>query len=428
MELLKEVFRHDVQPARGCTEPAAIALACSKALAAANNNQTDSNTVINEVHVTINPGILKNAMGVIIPNSQGEKGCAMAAALGVLGGDSNAGLEVLHNIKPEHLTTAQYMIKNEIVKVVVDTSLDDFYISAIVKTSNGLGHVIVKGGHTNITLIECDRRIIYEADVSASVDNSSHTKMKDALFEMTIDNLVELAKNMDESDREHVRSGIAMNLAAAAAGRELGKYGSVLAEKINGSHNLIETSSVLTACATDARMSGANLSVMSSGGSGNQGVITILVPYNVGKSNNVAEKIIEESIALAHLVNSYIKVFTGDLSPICGCAISAGVGAAAAIVYQSGKLDKIGMAINTTISGIAGILCDGAKCGCTLKVLPSVASCIHAANFAINGLGASENDGIIGCTPEITIHNLGKICKSILSVDNVLIKIMTDKI
>jgi L-cysteine desulfidase len=186
----------------------------------------------------------------------------------------------------------------------------------------------------------------------------------------------------------------------------------------------------MTAAAADARMAGMSYPVMSSGGSGNQGIVAILVPYNVGRHFGVAEERIVKSICLSHLLNSYVKCYTGDLSPICGCAIAAGVGAAAAIVYQqAGKdLAKVTLAVNTLISDLGGMLCDGAKGGCALKVVSSADAAIRAAYMALNGHGITSVEGFVGRTAEETIWNLSRISDvGMAKADDTMIEIMMEK-
>ncbi|MBN1154699.1 L-serine ammonia-lyase, iron-sulfur-dependent, subunit alpha, partial [candidate division KSB1 bacterium] len=169
---------------------------------------------------------------------------------------------------------------------------------------------------------------------------------------------------------------------------------------------------------------------MSSGESGNQGIVAILVPYNVGKYFHIDERRIIESIGLSHLLNAYVKQFTGSLSPLCGCAIAAGVGATAAIVYQQNGKDMKGitLAINNLVSDIGGMFCDGAKSGCAFKVVSSTEAAIRAAYMGINHYGNTELEGFIGCTVEETIRNLGKLSVvGMAQVDPTMIDIMVDK-
>ncbi|MBO5010986.1 MAG: L-serine ammonia-lyase, iron-sulfur-dependent, subunit alpha, partial [Elusimicrobiaceae bacterium] len=224
-----------------------------------------------------------------------------------------------------------------------------------------------------------------------------------------------------------------MNLKAAELGQALQKVGFYIKELVRKKllqMDLISSTKILTACAADARMDGQAVPVMASGESGNQGVVTILVPWKVGKEMNADEKTILKSIALSHLLNGYVKVFTGELAPICGCAIAAGVGATAAIVYQQrGNCAKaVTLAINNIISDIGGMLCDGAKSGCALKVVSSTDAAIRAAYMAVHDYGITEVEGFVGRTAEETIQNLGNISSvGMRRVDPMIVNIMQEK-
>jgi L-cysteine desulfidase len=192
----------------------------------------------------------------------------------------------------------------------------------------------------------------------------------------------------------------------------------------------MNSAKILASRAADARMDGIAIPVMSSGESGNQGIMAILVPYHIGKQMKVKEETILKSIALSHLLNGYVKCYTGELAPICGCAIAAGVGASAAIVYQQKGADvkAITLAVNNIISDIGGMLCDGAKSGCALKVVSSVDSALRAAFMGINRYGITEVEGFVGKTAEETIQNLSKISKiGMASVDSTIVGIMQEK-
>jgi L-cysteine desulfidase len=238
---------------------------------------------------------------------------------------------------------------------------------------------------------------------------------------------------MDDEDSRDIRRGIDMNLKIAEAGQNLKKVGYYISNLMHKGFILEDVFSaikILTASAADARMAGLSYPVMSSGGSGNQGVVAILVPWKVGEFFHIEESKVIRSIALSHLINGYIKCFTGDLSPLCGCAIAAGVGAAVAIVYQQfGKdINKITLAVNNLISDLGGMLCDGAKGGCALKVASSTDSAIRAAYMAMNDHGITQTEGFIGKTAEETIWNLTAISKlGMAKVDDTMLGIMINK-
>jgi len=224
-----------------------------------------------------------------------------------------------------------------------------------------------------------------------------------------------------------------MNFKISQAGQELKKVGYYISSLVSNGYlpeDVISYSKISVASASDARMEGLNLPVMSSGGSGNQGIVSILVPYNIGKALKVSENKIVQSIALSHLINSYIKCYTGDLSPLCGCAIAAGVGAAVAVVYQlqGSDIRKINLAVNNLISDLGGMLCDGAKGGCALKVVSSAESAIRSAYMALNNHGITEMEGFIGKSAEETIFNLSKISDlGMAKVDDIMLEIMKNK-
>jgi len=220
----------------------------------------------------------------------------------------------------------------------------------------------------------------------------------------------------------------------AEAGKDLKKVGHYLSDLIQKGFfqdDILSSSKIMTSSAADARMAGVNHPVMASGGSGNQGIVAILVPYHVGQYFDIPEDRIVESIALSHLLNGYVKCFTGSLSPICGCAIAAGVGASAAIVYQQSgaHMDRITLAINNIISDLGGMLCDGAKGGCSLKVVSATDSAIRSAYMALNDYGITAVEGFVGKTAEETIYNLSRISEvGMAKADDVMLDIMTEKI
>jgi L-cysteine desulfidase len=301
----------------------------------------------------------------------------------------------------------------------------------LLKTSEDTATAIIENGHTNLVYLEKNNTQIFQKD--GETEPSHDKDYKRYLKGMRISDLADLAENMDAEDCDYVRQGVKMNLRLSEAGRSLKKvsyYLSNLRKKGYLAEGVFSSTEILTASATDARMAGMDFPAMASGGSGNQGIVATLVPYNVGKFFEIEEKKIVRSIALSHLMNSYIKCFTGDLSPLCGCAIAAGVGAAVAIVYQQkGKdMEKITLAVNNLISDIGGMLCDGAKGGCALKVVSSSDSAIRSAYMALNDHGITEKEGFVGKTAEETIYNLSRVSEiGMQKADDTMLGIMMAK-
>lgn len=254
-----------------------------------------------------------------------------------------------------------------------------------------------------------------------------------SLRRASLRDLLAAADGMDAADLAYVARGVEMNLAASRAGAELEKVGFYLKDLLKRGYlqdDVFSSAKILTASACDARMDGRPIPVMSSGESGNQGIVAILVPYSVGRAFGVEDDLVLRSIGLSHLMNAYVKLYTGGLAPICGCAIAAGVGAAAAIVYQQNGADVQGvtLAVNNVISDLGGMLCDGAKSGCALKVVSSTDAAIRAGYMGIHHYGITAREGFVGRSAEETIRNLGRISTVGMDrVDRTIVGIMKGK-
>ena len=424
MNILSEVLKHDVFPALGCTEPIAVAYAASAA-----GKQLDGE--ISEIHISVDPGVYKNGFAVAIPNTGGERGNLIAGVLGALIRRPELKMEVMGCVTEDMLSRAKTLIQTDKADIRCDRSKRLLYIDVFLRTEEDSARAVIEGSHTNIVRLEHNGREIFRSDdtLYGSEDNAFRAELRHASIAM----LVDMAEQIEQPDYDYVKRGIDMNLRMCKEGRSLRKVGHFISElvvKKQREDSIFSSCETMTSAAADARMGGLNLPVMSSGGSGNQGIVAILVPYFVGKHYDLEEGVIVRSIALSHLINSYIKCFTGDLSPLCGCAIAAGVGAAVAIVYQrSGKdMSKITLAANNLISDLGGMLCDGAKEGCALKVASSTNSSIRSAHMALNNHGISHVEGYVGTSPEDTIRNLSQIGAIGMSLANdTMLNIMIEK-
>ncbi|MCG2829514.1 MAG: L-serine ammonia-lyase, iron-sulfur-dependent, subunit alpha, partial [Desulfobacteraceae bacterium] len=312
MNILKEVLKHEVFPALGCTEPIAIAYAAS---IAAREIKGD----IEEIDITVDPGVYKNGFAVTVPNTGGEKGNLIAGVLGALIKKPELKMEILQKVSDEDIRYAKALIQAGKAKISYDNSKTDLYVEVFVKSEKSSARAVIQNTHTNLVVLEKDSQSLVKKELK---DKSSVAhEYRTILLEMQISEIIELAQQIDDEDYDYIKSGIDMNLEISKAGQKLHKVGYYIYELVQRGLILDDTfssSKILTASAADARMAGLNFPVMSSGGSGNQGIVAILVPYNVGKFFKIKERRIVESIALSHLINSYVKCFTGDLSPICG--------------------------------------------------------------------------------------------------------------
>jgi L-cysteine desulfidase len=424
MNIYRELVTHEVFPALGCTEPIAIAYAAAVAAAQLKGE-------VEEIRIEVDPGVFKNGFAVTVPHTGGEKGNLIAGALGALIARPELQMEILKGGDDTLLARAKELLAGRRLTLTYDKNKVGLYIDVMVKSASGTARAVLEGGHTNLVRVEKDGAPLVDAAGSGPV-GKGHA-YRERLREMTIADMIDLVDGLHSEDLAYLRRGVEMNLALAEVGKKLGKVGHFVSDLVREGllvDDVVSTSKILTASASDARMAGLPYPAMASGGSCNQGIVASLVPYIVGRFHGVPDERILKSIALSHLVNGYIKSYTGDLSPICGCAIAAGVGAAVAIVYQrSGKdLEKINLAVNTLVSDLGGMLCDGAKAGCALKVVSSTESAIRAAYMALKSYGIAEEEGFVGRSAEMTIRNMSRISAIGMSlVDETMLGIMGDK-
>lgn len=420
--LLKQVLKNQVYPAMGCTEPVAAALCAAKAASLVKGK-------IRKAVIYVDNATYKNGLAVRLPNTKEERGNQLAAALGLIIKKPKLNMEILKAATPTKVKEAKKLLAANILKLKIKNK-KNFYIEAQVLTDKKeKATAILCSHHTNFIYLALNNKILKNEKEQKKQNCSFNNLLKKA----TLKDLINQADKADKEDLKYIKKGVLMNLKAAQEGKKLKKVGYYLQSLVNKkilSKNIVNNTKILCALAADARMDGAALPVMSSGESGNQGIVAILAPYNVGKALKVKEETILKSIALSHLLNAYVKTWTGGLAPICGCAIAAGVGAAAALVYQQKGSDtaKITLAINNIISDIGGMLCDGAKSGCALKVVSSVDSALRAAFMATNNYGINEIEGFVGKNAQATIQNLSRISSiGMINVDNTILNIMEEK-
>lgn len=396
-----EILRDQVKPANGCTEPIAVAIAVAKAAEQASGR-------LLSINVTVSPSIYKNGFSVTIPGST-RTGNAYAAALGYVAGKAEYGLQVLKDCKSEDYAIADSIFDR--VNVSFDENITCVYVEAVVSTVEGKSWAVVQGSHDNIVNYGRGEPETTQKDVSAGSACS-----KADISDWTIAQLKAAVDKMDTQALAFMLDGVDMNMAMAKIGLEqapglgIGKSIKELMETNIICDSITNRVRMQAAAATDARMGGINMPIMSSAGSGNHG-ITVIVPLKIiADEYGLDDEKLIKALAFAHLVTYYVKLFTGRLSPVCGCAVAAGVGAAAGITMLLGGDDKaIDGAINSMIGNLAGILCDGAKHDCALKIATSASEATMAAIMAIKGVYMTQQNGIVVKSAEQSIRNLGTI-------------------
>ena len=424
-ERIVQILKEQVKPAFGCTEPVAVAIAVSKAAEQINGN-------IENVSVKLSPNIYKNGMRVGIPGTS-EKGIPFAIALSIVCGNSDLGLEIFKDVSEKDINKAKEFLKLNIIDIQIENKKAAFYIEANIKTDKGTSKCIIEDSHTNIVLVEANGNIIYEKKPDKRRDSSSSNVHE--LGDLTIKELREAIEQIPFKDLEFLLEGAKMNMDMAIEGLSHGSglgLGAGIDKLMKGGmlgKDIVNQARVYTAAAADARMSGVNMPVMSSAGSGNHGITAIIPPTVVCKQLNLGDEKLARALAFSHLVTIYIKEYTGKLSPICGCSIAAGIGASVSVAWLIGCNDyQIAGTIKNMVGNLAGMLCDGAKGGCALKLSTASSEAILSAELAKNNIIISDFDGIVGKGAETTIKNLGKLCmEGMKGIDNKIIEIMCNE-
>ena len=432
-----ELIRKEVKPALGCTEPIAVALAVAKAMEIIKEKCTPEESDWRSgdnyrLKIEVSGNILKNGMGVGIPGT-GMVGLHIAAALGAVCGKSSYGLEVLHDLDAEAIEHAKAIVENKNVAIGVADTDKKLYVKAAVELCDG---------HCSSTVIQDDHdRIVetaFDGEILTSCQNDSAAEaveQKTTLdYKLTVREIFDFAKSVAYEDIEFILESRTLNLALAKEGLT-GNYGlrvghtiSIMENKeVFGSDFLCYAMS-LTAAASDARMAGCTLAAMSNSGSGNQG-ITVTMPiiaYSIHYGTSDEE--LARALVLSHLIAIHIKGYLGKLSALCGCVI-ASTGSSCGLVYlRGGDYDQVCSAIKNMVGNITGMVCDGAKVGCAMKVASGVSGALQSAVLAREGICISENDGIIEKDIEKTIRNLGRIGSvGMQHTDHMILDIMVCK-
>lgn len=423
-ELLLNSLKNGVKPALGCTEPVAVGLAVSKAYELIKGN-------IKRVEVKVSPNIFKNGMGVGIPGTR-EVGLVFAAALGITCGDPNLELEVFRYVNDEAINKARELVDKDLISVEIEDKKGNFYIEAKINTDRGESICQIKRNHTNIVYLEANGKVLLNKDLEEDKDDvTSNEYMKD----ISIKDIRKFIENIAYEDIKFLLEGVKLNMNMAEAGLKekpgpaLGAAMDMLIRENILQDDIINRAKALTAAACDARMAGLNMPVMSSAGSGNHGIIAIIPPVVVCRHIGCDDEKLARTLAFSHLLTAYIKVFTGGLSPVCGCAVAAGVGASASIAWALGASDEqIEIAIKNMIGTLTGMICDGAKGGCAFKLSTAASEAIIQAKLALANVCVNDLDGILSPRVEDAIRNLGKVCtEGMENMDNVILKVMANR-
>lgn len=432
-----ELIRKEVKPALGCTEPIAVALAVAKAMEIAGQHchPADTDWRVKEGYsllIEVSGNILKNGMGVGIPGT-GMVGLHIAAALGAVCGKSCYGLEVLHDLDAASIARAKEMVETGLVTVGLAETGHKLYVKANVNIEGQhCASVVIQDNHDSIVETAFDGEILFSA---SACTESAETEQKTTLdYNLSVREIFDFARTVAYDDIAFILESRTLNLALAEEGMK-GHYGLRVGHSISLECNrevfggdFLSYVMSLTAAASDARMAGCTLAAMSNSGSGNQGITVTMPVIAYSLRYGTSDEQLARALVLSHLVAIHIKGYLGKLSALCGCVI-ASTGSACGLVYlRGGDYEQVCAAIKNMIGNITGMVCDGAKVGCAMKVASGVSSALQSAVLAREGICISEHDGIIEKDIEKTIRNLGRIGSvGMQNTDNMILDIMVCK-
>lgn len=420
-EELINIVKEDSTKAIGCTEPVAVAYAanvCSQYL-----EKSD----ICKIDLEVSRNIYKNGKAVKIPTTKAA-GLDLAASLGAFSKKCDQPLLVFSNLTEEEIKKAKDFVDKNLVSVKYLEDVSDLYIGVKIFTKEESARVIISDSHTHIDQIWKNDELIFEDPIKDTGKSAFSIK------NMSFEELSKIVKEMDLADIYFVLEGVDVNLAAAKEG--LKGYGLNLGKKLstlkdNGilPDNFVTQTRILTAAAADMRMGGGPLPIMTSGGSGNQGIGIIIPIYMVYQYENLSFDTLARGLFFAHVINRYVKEYSGKLSGMCGCAIGAAIGASAAIAFMLGGDEKqIAGACTNVFANLTGMICDGAKESCSMKLSTSAEESIIAAYLSLNGIITDKNVGIVGESIEDTISNIGKLSHEGFSkADDVMLEIINNE-
>ena len=418
------LIRQEVKPALGCTEPIP---SCQKDWRLKAGFKLD---------IEVSGNILKNGMGVGIPGT-GMVGLPVAAALGAVCGESARGLEVLKGLTPEAVERAKQLVADGSVHIQVADTEHLLYVKATVTVDGKAvasaevdphAYAVIEDDHDRIVETSFADRILMSSESAAAAKEQTS-----APYDLNVKRIFDFASSAPFEDIAFILEDRTLNLALAHEGLE-GQYGLQVGRAIRENQqevfgdDFMSFAMGLTAAASDARMAGSTLPAMSNSGSGNQGITVSMPVIAYALKYKVADEPLARALILSNLVAIHIKHYLGKLSALCGCVV-ASTGSACGIVYlQGGGYKEVCAAIKNMAGNITGMVCDGAKVGCAMKVASGVSCAVQSAVLALRGTCIPSTDGIIEDDVEKTIRNIGTIGSAgMKATDRMILDIMLCK-
>lgn len=413
------ILKHELVPALGCTEPIAIAYAAAKA-------RQILDDFPDAIEMQLSGNIIKNVKGVTVPNSGGMKGIDAAAVLGIVGGNADKALEVLEEIRPEHIEKTKELTSRHICSCTLAEGVSNLYIAAKVTKGEHYAEVTIVDQHTNITRIVKDGKILLSSESQEEEAKTDIDKSK-----LAVKDILDFADQVRIEDVEEIlERQIRLNTAISQEGLD-NNYGAQIGKTLMHvwGKGITTRACARAAAGSDARMGGCSMPVVINSGSGNQGMTVSLPVIAYAEEWEVSRQKLYRSLVVSNLIAIHQKHYIGSLSAYCG-AVSAACGAGAGITYMyGGSYQQVSLTIINTLGNIGGIVCDGAKPSCAAKIASSVDAALMAFHLSIQNKSFLPGEGIIRGDVEETIKSMGYIGRvGMRETDTEILNIMIDRV
>ena len=424
-EQMLQLLHQDVVPALGCTEPVCVAFCAAHAA-------KELKEAPISIRVEVNSGIYKNAMSAGIPNCT-QVGIPWAAAIGAFLRNPEKKLELLSDVTEDILSQAENLIAQQAVTVTLCPEEAALFVKCVLRSENQEAVCIIRNAHTNVVFLSRGEEVLLEkqSQTASGGDDSLVTALK----QLTIAQIRQLVCTATEEELAFMTDGVDMNEALAAYS-ETNPVGVGVATTLRGTigglllaDDLVSRILLKVSSAAESRLDGCPLPTMSSSGAGTKGLVVILPVSETARSIGASRLKTVQALAFAHLVNRYINAYVGKLSPMCSCVMCSSTAASAGIAFLLGGTDEqIGYAIRNMAGTVTGMICDGGKVGCAMKVSTGSVAALVSAIHAVNGTALRTTDGICAETPEQCIRNMARIgIQGMADTDRAILDIMTGK-
>ncbi len=421
-EILLDILKEHTFITVGCTDPVAAGLSASTAYRAIGGD-------IYSIEVILDKNIYKDAISVGIPGTM-KTGLGLAVSLSVLFGDPENGLSLLKDIDEQCISEAEKFLLDHTISFALNEEAKGIYVKSIVKTSKGVATALLVNSHDNLVEVTLNGEVTYSKSLSTVAYDP--LQMLNGIADLTVKDIFRFVKEIDPEKISFLNQGIETNLSAAALGEKeragigVGHLYTEMIEKKYISDDVVNRTKQKVGAAADARMSGMNVPIFGCFGSGNHGITLFATMGMMAEYLEIPREEVSRALAVSLLIIGIIKTRTGILTPHCGCSVAAGTGAAAGIAYMlGGRETEVESAVHLVLADLTGMLCDGAKYGCALKMATSAGTAIESAYMAMLGAEVPGNNGIIGWSMGQTMDNLRTITEhGMNNVDRSVLEIL----